>query len=280
MVPTIDMMRSVHWRGVGDTVGLAWLAEATRNERDPLSFYADRGSKYDTVLRLMCQEVTDDPGAPDLWLIPDSYGPEIRDGAKKLRLDYLRDQWGLKTGIARPKVRIPEDSLEWAARVVKEYGGRPVLLFPQTDWAVRQWPTCYWVDLAWQLNNRGIPSLILLGHDEKQYENTPRRIWGHSFNHVAALMSMSSLVVGNDSGPAHLSGTIGMPTIALLGFTRGECVFGHLPEVIQLASDEPPGCAGCHCGHPYRAACDIACQSLHTLWPHVVLARILLELDR
>ena len=48
-------------------------------------------------------------------------------------------------------------------------------------------------------------------------------------------MKRAALVVGNDSFPAHLAGTVGVPTLALMGPTL-PTVFAHTPDVECLAS--------------------------------------------
>lgn len=279
-MPVIDTERSVHWRGLGDTVGLAWLAEGTRGLPNPLTFHAKRGSMQHTILNLLRQPVSDGPGRSELFLVPDSYAKELADGGRKLRLEYLRNLLGFSTGFVRPKAQIAPDDLAWATDTARDLGEDLVLLFPQTDWLARQWPSSYWVDLAWQLHNRGVAVLTVLQHEDRQYANTPRSIWGHDLNKTAALMTVARLVVGNDSGPAHLAGTLGIKTFAICGPTKGHCVFGHIPEVVPLTTHEAPGCAGCHFQRPpYRAACDQGCQVLYALKLDVILSRVLSELN-
>lgn len=278
-MPIIDIDRSRHWRGIGDAIGLAWLAEGLRGTSSPLSFYARHGSMYHTVLSLLQQPLMEDPGNAELLLIPDSYGHEIRSGAHKLRLEYLCDLMGFEARFSRPRIHFEAAESEWAARRAAELGSNLVLLFPQTDWPARQWPSCYWVDLAWQLHLRGFPVLVVLHNEDKQYLNTPRYIWGHDLRLVAALMQRARIVVGNDSGPAHLSGTMGTKTIAVCGPTKGYCVFGHIPEVAVITTQDAPGCAGCHFLAPYRAACDLACQVLYAVKVDTILNTILHELE-
>jgi ADP-heptose:LPS heptosyltransferase len=81
------------------------------------------------------------------------------------------------------------------------------------------------------------------------------------------------VVVGNDSFPAHLAGTVGVPTLALMGPTVAS-VFAHLPDVECLASNGVD-CTGCHFRKPFRAACDQGCMSLYRLFPDDVLDRTL-----
>ena len=272
----LDTESGGNYRGMGDMVLLSWLAEATRGTSDPISFYASRQRHYN-LLKMLGQDVSDDPEPPARFLDNGYFVTEMRERGLRMRVDYVREDLGLATTYKRPTADFPPEDLDWAKQTKRELGNGPlVLLFPQTDYEVRAWPTCYWIELSWQLKERGIPVAVLLRDDDRRFHgNVPALYIGNSVTKVGALMSLASLVVGNDSGPAHLAGTIGVPVLALVGVTRPYCVFGHIPEVIPLASDEPPGCAGCHCGFPYRAACDLACQSLYTLWPRVVLARSL-----
>jgi ADP-heptose:LPS heptosyltransferase len=175
-------------------------------------------------------------------------------------------------------VKLSAEDVEWARKTKDELGEDLVLLFPQTAWEPRAWPSCYWVDLAWQLQNRNVPTAVFLGHEDKRYTGAPRYFWGFPFGRVAALMSLSAMVIGVDSGPAHISGTLGIPTLVMSGPTRPECVFGHLPEVTSLASYDDPGCTGCHFKPPFRSACDQGCQMLYSLKPHVVLAEVVSRL--
>lgn len=272
-MPRINTVDGANFRGLGDIVLLSWVAEAARETRDPITFYATRTGHYD-LLELLGQQVSDDPLHPSS-VVSDIYAKEIAEHGARPRVDYVREHLAVTTTYKRPRVRFSADDLGWAQQTRQQVGGDPlVLCFPQTDYVGRDWPSCYWVDLTWRLKSQNVSVAVFLRDEDQRYMNVPLYFVGCSLRKVAALMSVAAVVVGSDSGPVHLAATIGAPTIALLGPSRAKCVFGHIPEVIALASDEPPGCAGCHYGHPYRAACDIACQSLYSLWPHVVLERV------
>lgn len=274
-MPRINTTIGDHYRGMGDMVSLAWVAEGTRDTSDPISFYATGGNF--TILKLLGQEVTDQPTGTGIVLTT-AYLTELREGGARLRLDYVRELLGIHTPHRRPKASIPSDAIAWAETTKRQYSGDLVLLFPQTLWESRAWPPAYWVELAWRLHERNVAPVMMLANEDKRFTNTPYFAWGYDLPKVAALMSMAKLVVGNDSGPAHLSATLGVPTIVTSGPTRGSCVFGHLPEIISLTTDEPPQCAGCHFKPPFRAACDQGCQALYALKPHVVLGRVASEL--
>ncbi|HEX7447629.1 MAG TPA: glycosyltransferase family 9 protein [Pirellulales bacterium] len=276
-MPQINTTIGLH-TGLGDMVCLSWIAEGTRATRDPVTFYATHSNHL--ILKILGQEVSD--RLSDRWVAAgDSYLTELKERGKRLRLDYLREFLGIEAPFKRPRVVLSPADIEWAHQSRRDLGGGElVLLFPQALFPSRTWPAAYWVDLAWQLKEKNIATMVMLAYEDKRFTNTPRYAWGYALNQIAALMTVSNLVVGNDSGPAHLAGTIGVPTIVALGPTRRECVFGHLPEVIGLSSDAPPGCAGCSFSAPYRAACDQGCQMLYALKPDAILQRVLEELAK
>jgi hypothetical protein len=272
----IDTTVGEYYTGLGDIISLAWIAEGARDTGAAIGFYAT-GANY-AVLKLLGQDVANEPSGTEV-VIGSAYLNELKEGGARLRLDYMREALGIDAVHKRPPVILPREDLDWAKDAKEKFGGDDlVLLFSQTLWKARAWPACYWVDLAWRLKERNVSAIVVLADKDEQFTNTPRFFWGLSITKVAALMSLAKLVVGNDSGPVHLSGTMGVRSIVTCGPTRSTCVFGHIPEVIALASDEPPNCAGCHFLAPFRAACDQGCQALYALKPHVVLGRVVSEL--
>lgn len=275
-MPRINTTIGDGYIGLGDMVSLAWVAEGTRETADPISFYA-KGNNH-TVLKLLGQEVSDEPSGNEI-AVTAGYANELADGGAKLRLDYIRDLLGLNTPHKRPRIRLPADALEWATKVKQDHGDKElVLLFPQTLWQSRAWPAAYWVDLAWWLNSRNVAVITMLADEDKRFFSTPYYMWSYDLYKVAALMSLAKIVVGNDSGPVHISGTLGVPTVVASGPTRPSCVFGHIPEIVTISNEAPPHCTGCHFKAPFRAACDQGCQALFALKPHTVLGRVIAEL--
>lgn len=197
---------------------------------------------------------------------------EVGDKGRRPRLDYLRDFLGVTTPLARPLLTIcPEDQV-LAAQRARELGSPLVLLFPQSIWKPREWPANYWVELAWKLKGHGQAVLLMFQNEDPRFKNTRVFQWNTRIPQIAALMRHAALVIGNDSFPAHLAGTVGVPTLALMGPTRAT-VFSHIPEVECLTSNMD--CTGCHFQAPFRAACDQGCMSLYRLFPDDVLKRAL-----
>lgn len=274
-MPRINTTTDNHCTGIGDMVSLAWIAEGSRDGEDPLSFYATGANL--TVLKLLRQDVTDQPTGSEV-VLSSAYRDELNDRGARLRLEYMRDELGLQTPFQRPTFAIPYDARAWASGIKAQFASDLVLLFPQTLYEGRSWPAVYWIELAWFLKQRNVSPVIILAKEDRRFQNTPYSLWGFDLQRVAALMSLSKLVVASDSAPAHLAGTMGIATFVAAGPTRPSCVFGHIPDVTALVSEEPPHCAGCHFSPPYRAACDEACQMLYALKPHVVLGRVIEKL--
>jgi hypothetical protein len=268
----IDLEIDKGYSGLGDICMLAWLAEGCGRVGQRLTFHRKRNLE---LMALFGLGVDPEPGGVRLDGV---YRRELAEQCRRPRLEYVREFLGITAEPMRPTLRLAAEHRRWAAERVRELGEPLVLLFPQTAWVTREWAPSYWVDLAWRLKAAGVPTLVLLSSKDARFTNTPKYWWGTSVERLAALIERAALVVGNDSFPAHLAGTIGVPTLALMGPTR-PAVFAHTPTVECLASGLIE-CTGCHFAAPFRAACDQGCQSLFRLFPEAVLGRVLERVGR
>jgi hypothetical protein len=266
----IELEGVQYYRGLGDIAMLAWLAEGSKAGPDPITFH--RTNNLD-LMHLLGLSVDSEPGG---IVLDEVFQAEVADGCRRPRLDYIRDFLGITTPLARPALHLSAEDEAWAAQTAAELGSPLVLLFPQAVWRPREWPANYWVDLAWKLKQAGVAVHILMQPNDPRFHNTPTYRWGTPLPRVAALMRRAALVVGNDSFPAHLAGTVGVPTLALMGPTTAS-VFAHTPDVECLSSSGLE-CTGCHFRPPFRAACDQGCMSLYRLFPDDVLRRVLMKL--
>ena len=266
----LDIETAKYYSGLGDIVMLAWLAEGAKAGPSSMVFHRKRDLELMTLLGL---QVDAEPGGISLDPV---FPVEVGDHCRWSRLDYIREFLGVMTPLARPLFKIDSQDQVWAAKVAKELGSPLVLLFPQVVWKTREWPANYWVELAWNLKENGCAVHVMFVGDDARFKNTPSFQWNTPFRQIAALMRHAALVIGNDSFPVHLAGTVGVPTLALMGPTRST-VFSHMPEVERLSSSLD--CTGCHFQPPFRAACDQGCMSLYRLFPGDVLHRALQVID-
>ncbi len=182
--------------------------------------------------------------------------------------------WGFEP--RRPELKeLPEEAVAWAREEAAKRRGEKglALVFPCANYVSRTWPIDKWIRLAQHLQDEGWGTIALDQH-RSRVEAMPLFYHGFPLTHVMALMREADVVVGNDSGMAHLAGALGVRAVAVMGPTDGETVFGHDDRVTPIAAtrDEAP-CVGCHFqyGNGYRALCDAhGCDALHTLpWMRV-----------
>ena len=101
-----------------------------------------------------------------------------------------------------------------------------IVIHPGAGKEANRWPAEKFLELARQLQDAGKPVRVLLG--ETEIEKWPTELT-RQFEAVAEVhrpttllelldeIAAASAFVGNDSGPGHLAGIIGVPTISLFG---------------------------------------------------------------
>ncbi len=271
--------------GMGDAVCAAWIASGARSHGISVEFSSNKAPAAENilahwpdrseVLNLLDQRMTDDAGEP-------FQGParlfdwELRyRGVRQPRPFMWQKRLGLAVQPERPTVTIPESDHLWARAKQRELA-RPdqplVLLFPTASFAIRSWPFQKWARLAHALRDNGV-AVACIDFSFGVVDRLPNPIACEPLGHIAALMRLASLVVVNDSGPAHLSGTLGTQTLALMGPTDPVTAFGYCPDVeCMTAKEEDVRCVGCHF-EPERGfswACDQGCEALAMIgWERV-----------
>ncbi len=100
--------------------------------------------------------------------------------------------------------------------------GKRVLLFPGAGHPVKQWPLVQFFELAAWLGNQGVDARFVLGPAEvdrgMRIADFPM-LFPSSPQELQDLLLSADVVVGNDSGPMHLAGMLGIPGVALFGPT-------------------------------------------------------------
>ena len=276
-------------KGIGDLVVACWLSHSARAAGMMVQINPRGRNVLCALLGVSPPELTD--AESDNWAKTEGLGHQYeyaraaRDAAVP-RFQAWAESLGM-AGIAPvrpPYVEALADAnwAEQAWRVSDESGQLRVAITPEAAWLIRRWPPAYYIDLATKLKAKGA-AVIMIGANKTALANLGSRWFaGFPLNRVAALLARADLVIGNDSGPAHLAGTIGVPTFVVTGPTNGTLVFDHDPNVQWVGL--PSGRLHCHPCHfavarGYRDACKVGgCQALMTLtpdavfdwlWPHV-----------
>jgi ADP-heptose:LPS heptosyltransferase len=125
--------------------------------------------------------------------------------------------------------------------------GRRVILHPGSGSAAKNWPLPRFVELAGRLAADGWDVCATLGEVEldrwsdeqtRAIEQVTRILRPQTSVELASELAAASLVVANDSGPAHLAAIIGVPTLTLFGPTRPEIWKPLGPRSTALAADD------------------------------------------
>jgi ADP-heptose:LPS heptosyltransferase len=112
--------------------------------------------------------------------------------------------------------------------------GRLVVIHPGAGWISRRWPKERYAELIRRLAKRRDLTLILVGGPEggasenEVFEHIRESCAGDlldlsgriSLRMLMALLVKAHLFIGNEAGPLHLAGALGIPSVALLGPTR------------------------------------------------------------
>jgi hypothetical protein len=258
------------FKGVGDIVCFAWLGEGMIAAGEDVEFYATDWRAE--VLKMFQMPVTADPAGA--VLTHQGYETAVKTGSPLSYLQWMAHHLGVTATPKRPRLDMTPMDREMGRK-----DSADVIIFPNSYSPVRNWPRNYFVELGLLLRQAGLKVKVCTEQRDYAFFMPFHCIVGKSWNYIAAAIQSARLVIGNDSGPAHLAGTIGTPTIAIQGATT-ERIYAHIPEVVSYRK-KALGCAGCHCLPPnFRASCETGCLELYRTFPEDVATYALLMINK
>jgi heptosyltransferase-1 len=153
-----------------------------------------------------------------------------------------------RTGLTVPEEASAE-ALAWFAQAGLQ---RPVILHVGSS-SASDWPISHMAQLADRLVDRGVPVLISTGYSRPDLEQIMREACARpqvftpgqpTMAQLAAWLKEAACVVGASTGPLHLAGMLGTPTVGLF-----PCILDARPgswgpmgeRAINLVAPEPPG---------------------------------------
>ena len=248
------------YRGVGDIVCFAWLGEGMLAAGEDVEFFATDWRAE--MLRMFSMRTTGNNTGAVLTM--SGYETAVKIGSPLSYLQWIAQHLGVTAEPKRPRLDLVPMDREMGRRDSAE-----VIVFPNSFSPVRTWPKAYFVELGLLLRKAGVTVKYVLEQRDYAFFMPFHCIVGQSWDYIAGAIQNAKLVIGNDSGPAHLAGTIGTRTIAIQGATT-ERIYAHIPEVISYRK-KALSCAGCHCLPPdFRASCDSGCLELFRTFPEEV----------
>lgn len=154
---------------------------------------------------------------------------EVSDARKSIARGFLRER-GIRDGV--PIVAVCPGSINSRAK---------------------RWPTDRYAALADRLIEKLGVEVLLVGSKAesdvsldvtRQMHHEPKMLTGQTdLAELVAILSLTDLLVTNDTGPAHIASALGRPTLVIFGPTNPLTTrpFSPFGEIVR----EPPDCAPC-----------------------------------
>ncbi len=271
--------------GIGDAVVACWIVSSASAVGEKVFINPRATSEVMKILGIGSSCVTDIPSEP--WSRSERVGHLYEYRFLSMRRGSRFDSWCESLGLGgikpvRPKYREEANDEIWAKEQWNKLDSSGekvrIAVFPEVEYKVRQWPIAYYMDLIFRLKSEGC-SVATLAREQATIEYMQCDWWaGFAVSKVAAMIKLADIVISNDSGPAHLAGSIGTKAIAVCGITDGKIVFAHDKNVypVSLGHDDLE-CMPCHFSteRGYRKACELGgCQALYRLTPNRVFSLI------
>ena len=151
----------------------------------------------------------------------------IEDPNRHKSADWLRllDSFGGATQVDQPRLRVSESERRWAEAYLRERGItstiRIIGVHPGASVPEKRWPLDRFREVAKALTSRqGVRVLAFidpLGYGESLAEIEGVVTAKVGLRELMALIERCELLVCNDSGPMHIAGALGVPTVAIFG---------------------------------------------------------------
>lgn len=262
MTKTINIDGDKH--GIGDLAMRLCMAEGYRKKGIPCVFYINDPTRA--------------------MLVRDIAGHEVRGGNKPADcFDHIYDferRWRMLPSRARnferqmefgpepivPRMRLEQPGLKEWAKSIRKGAEKLAVLFPYSVYKSREWPIEKWKRLAEYLKNGGIRVVLLIEPSkvEEAKKFSVDYYYGFPLQNMLALCAEADLVVGVDSGPAHMAGLMGTKTLVVSGPTKN--IFEHYGCVEEMrVGAETLACTGCGFWYPFAYYCDQGCEALDLL---------------
>lgn len=136
----------------------------------------------------------------------------------------------MQSALPVPQVELPRDEAteKECERQLAERGlSGFVLLNPGAGWGAKQWPGERYGQVAKQLAENGLRSLVNFGPGEEELARNVEQASGgaaeaigSSLTQLIALARRARVFVGGDTGPMHLAAALRVPVVAIFGPTN------------------------------------------------------------
>jgi ADP-heptose:LPS heptosyltransferase len=208
----------------GDLEGPEDFYRRMRSEHFDLAIQLHGGGRYSNPFRknlgarLTIGLCSSDAVQLDRWIPYTYYQNEV------LRCMEVVSLVGAVPVTIEPKIKVTERDLVEAVRILPENASPLVILHPGAGDPRRRWPVEKFAAVGNALAWAGATIAVIGTPPEESITNQLVRMMSvevldlcgkMSINGLVGLLSKASLVVSNDSGPLHLAGAVGVPTVGI-----------------------------------------------------------------
>jgi heptosyltransferase II len=126
-----------------------------------------------------------------------------------------------------------------------------VSIAPGSVWPTKKWPAEYFMELIHALDALKIKVILIGGKEDRElcdslgYRNTLNLAGELSLPASAAAISLSRVLVSNDSAPLHLASAVNTPAVAIFGATTPHFGFGPLADGSAVLESDGLACRPC-----------------------------------
>ena len=270
-------------KGIGDAVCGVYAACGLANRGHTVVFYSQHWEYLQSFKNMNLTIRGNDPSVFDANARYMDQLEAARTKTCRSRASwYLRniqEKWTTIRNEVKPA--LPHELLP--AGKVADLDSPYIVLAPFSAYRNREWSTQHWRLLAKVLMDEGYQVIAMGAHTDanrlkEAFSKTGvRYFWGHSPSWVINTIRGSLLVIGNDSGPAHLAGLHQHPAIALCGQIDGDFLYRDSPSVHPMMPSAAVKCRMCHWKQAggYHWICDNECSALQLISPFEVVDKAL-----
>lgn len=263
-----------HCNGLGDATVYCWLIHSLRAAGIPVLMNpAGRGLPIYDLFSIPPEWRSTKPGALR------QHPPKAVFPSTGWLSSWITGHGFPLVPFVRPPYTQPDSSV--GERALSDWHGRGhptlprILICPDVMYSIRRWPASHYALLARWLTDAGFQVLVLLHHWDPGHPY-PYAIGGVPVPHMIELIRSADLLICNDSGPAHIGGTLNTRTLALCG-PSPHLFFSHLPSVttLHVSPNEVP-CVECNfqTDRGWGARCNAGCAATAALTPLSVLSAV------
>lgn len=265
--------------GIGDTVVYCWLLWNARLRGIPLR-----------IVPRFQQAVYPMMGVPLPWMATEAEATRTDEppkGTDELSWfgSWMRSFTGLDVERPEPPPFLPAPVLHEKALKLLDgrgtlHGNKPLLLvFPEVSqpaWICRNWPTAHFVRTSYLLKEAGFDVCAVFSRKCEASGLFPSSLWGFSVPEMFSMIWASDMVLTNESGPMHVAGTLGVPTVVVSGPTSRFRYASHMGEHVRFVVNDDVPCTNCNFefAKGYRKWCDHGCFSMMGINPWDVASAV------